>query len=146
MSLRIARYLIAVCDRCGPGWWASDPACGSTSPHFLSELCAMEQLAADYGWIIRHRIFGETVMTCRGCSRNAAAQPPGWLDRVETWLLRALGTPEATEGPESDDIRTPGSPQGHSDATSNTALTAEQEQLLAELDARLSGDNPLDSP
>ncbi len=95
MSLRTARYVIASCDGCGPGWWANDPACGAVSPHFLSEMCAREQLGADYGWVIRHRLFRPT--STSPCSATTPRTPhdrarvAGSADRVAVYWLRRPG-------------------------------------------------------
>ncbi len=145
MSLRTARYVIASCDGCGPGWWANDPACGAVSPHFLSEMCAREQLGADYGWVIRHRLFRKPVMTCRRCSRQAPAPPSGWADRLEQWLERILGA-DAIAAEPADAAASPSPPPGHPEAGGDAALTADQEQLLADLDVALFGDDPQDAP
>ena len=142
MSLRIARYVIAICDRCGPGWWAKDPACGAVTPHFLSELCAREQLAADYGWVIRHRLLRDPVMTCRSCSRQAPAQQDGWLDRIEQWLARLLGADEPAEAQPAEAAACRMPPPSHPETGGGAVLTAEQEELLAELDASLFPDDP----
>jgi len=137
MAFRKISYLIPSCDGCGLAWSFGDLACAEgIPPHFASRAAALVQLAADYGWQVRPRRLGRPLMACRRCA--AAGVIPASAGRA--WLLAVAGrirrlVPFST-------IRRPmpaGLAPGHPESVT-AVLPAEQEDLLAALDAETFGD------
>jgi hypothetical protein len=131
MAFRKISYLIPSCDGCGLAWSFFDPACAEgIPPHFASRAAALEQLPHDYGWQVRHRRLGCTVMACRTCAA-AGVIPAGefrrWLLVMAGWVRRLVPF-----GP----VRRPLPPgPGPRHPESLTAqLPAEDEELLAAIE------------
>ena len=137
MAFRKISYLIPSCDGCGLAWSFGDPACAEgIPPHFASRAAALAQLAADYGWQIRPRRLGRPLMACRRCA--AAGVIPAGAGRA--WLLAAAGRIRGLVpfGPVRRSMPV-GLAPGHPESVT-AALPAEQEDLLAALDAENFGD------
>jgi hypothetical protein len=136
MAFRRISYLIPSCDGCGLAWSFSDPECAEgIPPHFASRVAALGQLPADYGWQISSRRLGRPLMACRRCA--AAGAIPATAGRP--WLLAAYWVRRLVAfGP----IRHPvsaGLAAGHPESMT-AGLPAEQEELLAALDAEIFPD------
>ncbi|MGO9297649.1 MAG: hypothetical protein ACLP52_27835 [Streptosporangiaceae bacterium] len=127
MSLRKVSYLIPVCNGCGLAWSFGDPCCADgIPPHFASRAAALDQLAGEYGWVVRPRRFARPVMTCRRCSAAGVTTTP-WQRRLA--VLAAL----------IRDIRRPGHqmealPAGHPESVT-AMLPPAEEELLAAIEA-----------
>jgi hypothetical protein len=131
MAFRKISYLIPSCDGCGLAWSFGDPACtDGIPPHFVTRAAALGQLTADYGWLVRPRRLGRPLMACRRC--GAAGVLPDKSGRVwlAAWLRRLVPF-----GPVRRPLP-PGPGPGHPESLS-TALPAEQEDLLAAIDAEI---------
>jgi len=139
MAFRKVGYLIPACDGCGLAWSFRDPACADgIPPHFASRAAALSQLPADYGWQITRTGIGLRLMACRQCA--AAGVVPASAGRA--WLLAVAGRIRRLVpfGP----VRAPLPPSlgpGHPESMT-TALPAQQEDLLAALDAETFPDEP----
>jgi hypothetical protein len=131
MAFRKISYLIPACDGCGLAWSFSDPACAEgIPPHFATRAAALQQLPADYGWLVQLRPFGRPLMACRACAA-AGAVPAG---AVRGWVLAAAGWVRrmVPSGPVRRPLE-PGPGAGHPESMS-AVLPPEQEDLLAALD------------
>ena len=138
MAFRTVSYLIPSCDGCGLAWSFDDPACADgIPPHFVSRAAGLALLPAEYGWQVTRLPAGPRLMACRRCA--AAGVIPATALRV--WRLAAAGwirrwVPFGT-------VRRPLPPglgPGHPE--SMTALPAEQQGLLAELNDEIFPDQP----
>jgi hypothetical protein len=136
MAFRTVSYLIASCDGCGLAWSFGDPGCADgIPPHFVSRAAALSQMPADYGWEVARMRRGPRLMACRRCA--AAGVIPATAARA--WRLAAAGWMRRVVpfGPVRRALP-PGLAPGHPE--SMTALPAEQEGLLAELDTEIFPD------
>lgn len=129
MAFRTVSYLIPSCDGCGLAWSFRDPSCAEgIPPHFATRAAALQQLPADYGWLVRPRPLGRPLMACRTCA--AAGVIPagafrGWLLAAAGWVRRVVPF-----GP----VRRP-LPPGPGHPESLTAdLPPEDEELLAAIE------------
>lgn len=130
MGFRKISYLIPSCDGCGLAWSFGELACAEgIPPHFASRTAGRAQLSADYGWQVVRLPLGGRLMACRRCAalgvipasagRRLWLVVAGWVRRYVPFgpVLRAL-------------------PAGHPESL-QAVLPAEQEGLLAEIDAEL---------
>jgi hypothetical protein len=139
MAFRKISYLIPSCDGCGLAWSFGDPACAEgIPPHFASRAAALAQLPAGYGWQVRPRRLGRPLMACRRCAAAGilrATAGRAWLPAAAGGIRRLVPF-----GP----IRRPtpaGLTLGHPESTT-AVLPADQEGLLAALDAEIFPDQP----
>jgi hypothetical protein len=138
MAFRKISYLIPSCDGCGLAWSFDDPACpDGIPPHFASRAAALARLPADYGWQVTRVRSGPRLMACRRCA--AAGVIPATAGRA--WGLAAAGWIRRVVpfGPIHRPLP-PGLGPGHPESI--TALPAEQEGLLSELDPEIFPDQP----
>jgi hypothetical protein len=134
MAFRKIAYLIPSCDSCGLAWSFGDPACeDGIPPHFASRAAAVAQLPSGYGWQITRIGMSPQLMACRRCA--AARALPATAGRA--WLLAAAGRIRRVVpfGRIRPPLR-PGLGPGHPESMT-TALPAEQEGLLMELDPEI---------
>ncbi|HEY0936019.1 MAG TPA: hypothetical protein VGD91_20040 [Trebonia sp.] len=130
MSLDKVTYLVAVCDSCGPDWWIG---LADNAPVFLTREQARTRVVADYEWRIQRQLDGRFRMICATCADTEDCRDYG-----HTWpdpdpddavpLCRRCHTRLDNQPP-----------AGHPDTM--TPLPADQEALLATLDATLSDPN-----
>jgi hypothetical protein len=130
MGFRKISYLIPSCDGCGLAWSFGELACAEgIPPHFACRAAARAQLATDYGWRVIRLPWGGHMMACRRCA--AAGVIPASVRRrlwlvVAGWVRRYV--------PFGPILRA--QPAGHPESL-QAVLPAEQEGLLAEIDAEL---------
>lgn len=131
MAFRKVSYLIPSCDGCGLAWSFGDPACAERiPPHFASRAAALQQLPADYGWLIQSRPFGRPLMACRTCAAVGVIQAGafrGFLLAAAGWVRRVVPF-----GP----VRRPLPPvpgPGHPESLT-ADLPPEDEELLAAIE------------
>jgi hypothetical protein len=132
MAFRKISYLIPSCDGCGLAWSFRDLACSEgIPPHFATRAAGLEQLPADYGWLVKPQRLGRPLMACRACAEAAAIPATAgraWLLAVAGWVRRWVPF-----GPVRRPLP-PGPGPGHPESMS-AELPPEQEDLLAALDA-----------
>ncbi len=68
MGFAKAKYVIAVCDSCGPDWWLGR---FDTAPAFESKATARKELVDTFEWQIKRRIDGTFHMACGACANTA---------------------------------------------------------------------------
>jgi len=138
MAFRTVCYLIPSCDGCGLAWSFGHPACvDGIPPHFVTRAAALALLPADYGLQITQVPAGLRLMACRRCAAaGVIPATPGraWLLAAAGWVRRVV--PFGPVRPRLPAGLGPGHPE------SMTALPAEQEGQLAELDSEIFPDQP----
>lgn len=126
-----------ICDGCGPDWWEGVT---DTLPLFVSHTAAIQELTADYEWRITRQINSRHHMLCSACAGKDDCKRYGhrWFHMSaddDRRINPALESCSRCNIIRRDDEPPPGHPD-----SMTLELSAEDEALLAALDAELDPD------
>ena len=131
MSFEKTTCVLVICDGCGPDWWEDSDA---MQPHFISAQAARKQLTEE-GWRFTRQIDESLSMLCPECAGKQDCE-----ERGHDWF-RASADDERRLDPavhlcsRCNKVRRDDEPPaGHPDSM-DVELPAEQEALLAEIEA-----------